>query len=74
MCTQAYFGNLWRLPPQYADFNEANPFPRDCPQTNKEFGMDAEEDPNLYEEASQTLSPIEREAASAVSLPAVHSF
>ena len=74
MCTQASFGNLWRLPPQYADFNEANPFPRDCPQTDTEFGMDAEEDPNLYEEASQTLSPIEREAASAVSLPPVHSF
>jgi hypothetical protein len=36
--------------------------------------MDAEEDPNLYEEASQSLSPIEREAASAVSLPPVHSF
>jgi len=74
MCTQASFGNLWRLPPQYTDFNEANPFPRDCPQTDTEFGMDAEEDPNLYEEAAQTLSPIEREAASAVSLPPVRSI
>ena len=74
MCTQASFGNLWRLPPQYTDFNEANPFPRDCPQTDTEFGMDAEEDPNLYEEAAQTLSPIEREAASAVSLPPVRAI
>ena len=74
MCTQASFGNLWRLPPQYIDFNEANPYPRECPKTDTEFGMDAEEDPNLYEEASQTLSPIEREAASAVSWPSVRAL
>ena len=71
MCTQASFGNLWRLPPQYTDFNEANPYPRECPQTDTEFGMDAEDDPNLYEEAALTLSPIERAAASAASVPAL---
>lgn len=31
LCTQAFFANLWRLPPQYVDFDEAHPFPRDCP-------------------------------------------
>lgn len=31
MCTQAFFWNLWRLPPQYAEYDEANPFPTDCP-------------------------------------------
>ena len=69
MCTQASFANLWRLPPQYANYNEANPFPKDCPQTDMEFGMDMEDDPNLYEEAVRTLSPIEQEAALALNLP-----
>ena len=71
MCTQASFGNLWRLPPQYTDFNEANPYARDCPQADTEFGMDAEDDPNLYEEALRTLSPIERAAASVANAPAL---
>lgn len=74
MCTQASFGNLWRLPPQYTDFNEANPFRRDCPKTDTEFGMDDEDDPSLYEEEHKPLSPIERAAASAASVPALHSF
>ena len=74
MCTQASFGNLWRLPTQYTNFNEANPFPRECPPTDTEFGMDAGDDPSLYEEAPETLSPIERAAASAAKLPALDSF
>jgi len=74
MCTQASFGNLWRLPPQYTDFSDANPFPRDCPQIDTEFGMDAEDDPNLYEDAPRTLSPIERAAASAANVPAARLF
>lgn len=71
MCTQASFGNLWRVPPQYTDFNEANPYPRECPQTDTEFGLDAEDDPNLYEEADRALSPIEQAATSAASVPAL---
>merc|ERR1712048_151730 len=29
--TYAFYWNFWRLPPQYSSFDEANPFPKDCP-------------------------------------------
>ena len=61
LCTQASFGNTWRLPPQYADFNEANPYPRDCPRVDGD--MDADSDPSLYDEAEPAASPIETAAA-----------
>jgi len=51
-CTQAFFWNLWRLPPQYVTFDEADPFPRDCPHTDLEVdGIDAADDPALYDAA-----------------------
>jgi len=57
MCTQAFFFNLFKLPPQYASFDEANPFPKDCPKTDLS-GMDALEDPALYDEVVLPASPI----------------
>merc|ERR1712039_72487 len=48
MCTQAFFWMLWKLPPQYVNFDEANPFPRECPKSD--FGdLDGIEDPALYD-------------------------
>ena len=61
LCTQASFSNVWRLPPQYADFNEANPYPRDCPQVDAD--MDADSDPGLFDEPEAGSSPIESAAA-----------
>ena len=61
LCTQASFNNVWRLPPQHADFNEANPYPRDCPRVDGD--MDADSDPNLYDDAGPESSPIESAAA-----------
>jgi len=46
MCTQAYFLNLWRLPPQYSGIDEAQPYPRTCPRAAE---MDAAEIPSLYD-------------------------
>lgn len=63
MCTQAFFLNLWRLPPQYASFDDANPFPKECPKTDFS-GMDAAEDPALYDVSAPT-SPILEEASAA---------
>jgi len=55
MCTQAVFWNLWRLPPQYADFDEANPFPVDCPANDL---SDPAMDVHLYDEPELIASPI----------------
>lgn len=57
LCTQAFFVNLWRLPPQYTDFDEANPFPKDCPPADP---SDAAEDPSLYDVPNES-SPILKE-------------
>ena len=47
----------FRLPPQYVSFDEANPYPKECPKTDlSEFGMDAAEDPALYEARCVRLS------------------
>merc|ERR1712032_532568 len=57
MCTQSFYWNLWRLPPRLANFDEGNPFPRDCPATDL-LGMDSAEDPTLYDELATSESPI----------------
>lgn len=59
VCSQAFFFNLWRLPPQYNSYDEANPFPQDCPGDDEddEFAMAAN-----YKEGG-TTSPVESEAA-----------
>merc|ERR1719181_666861 len=62
MCTQAFYMNLFRLPPQYASFDEANPFPKDFPKTDL-TGMDALEDPALYDITPAAASPILEAAA-----------
>lgn len=50
----------FRLPPQYVSYDEANPYPKDCPNTDlSEFGMDAAEDPALYEVCCVSLSAME---------------
>merc|ERR1719361_2157702 len=65
LCTQAFYWNLWRLPPQYVDFDEANPFPNDCPQ---EAPREAAVDVHLYDEPTLAVSPILK-AAAAANLP-----
>jgi len=60
MCTQASYLNLWRLPPQYVDFDEANPFPTECPLDSPDVAAD---DVHLYDEPQLTESPILKEAA-----------
>lgn len=48
-----------RLPPQYASFDEANPFPVECPESDRgPAGMDAAEDPALYDDSVPAESPI----------------
>lgn len=50
VCTQAFYWNLWRLPPQYVTFDEAEPFPEDCPPPDTdEDGIDSSDDPALYD-------------------------
>jgi len=56
LCTQAFYMNLWRLPPQYVNYDEANPFPTDCPQNDFEaLGSDMAEDLALFDTEAQTL-------------------
>lgn len=55
MCTQASFVNMWRLPPQYASYDEARPFAVDCP---KPVGVD-DASLTLYDVRSLPASPIE---------------
>ena len=60
MCTQASFANTWRMPPQYASFDEANPFPSKCPepvQTNSD-----NDNLLIYNVGGPAESPIERAA------------
>mmetsp|Transcript_57224 Transcript_57224/g.177592 ORF Transcript_57224/g.177592 Transcript_57224/m.177592 type:complete len:420 (+) Transcript_57224:78-1337(+) len=73
-CTQAVYWNMFALPPQYVSFDEANPFPRDCPKPDfSPAGMDAFDDPALYDPQVQTdaSSPILSEAARVAQLPHV---
>ena len=55
MCTQASFVNMWRLPPQYASYDEAQPFAADCP---KPVGTD-DASLTLYDVRALPASPIE---------------
>jgi len=57
MCTNAFYSNMFRLPPQYSSFDEANPFPKECPKADVS-GLDAAEDPALYDETPAPVSPI----------------
>lgn len=67
MCTQAFYFNMWRLPPQYVSFDEANPFPRDCPPSDE-----PSDDLTLYDDTPLPASPIEKEsAATSANLPPV---
>ena len=68
LCTQAFFWNLWRLPPQYRTYDEANPFPQDCPQEDDVVIND----PTMYDVlASAGRSPIQEEAEQAVGDPSI---
>ena len=60
MCTQASFANTWRMPAQYASFDEAHPFPSKCPEpVNNEID---DENLVLYDVGELPQSPIERAA------------
>merc|ERR1712083_942596 len=63
MCTMAFFWNVFTAPPQYGKFEQANPFPAECPQTDLAFGLDASEDPSLYDDSPAPPSPILAEIA-----------
>jgi len=72
MCTQAFFWNLFQLPPQYATFDEANPFPANCPKKEMgDSGMDSVDDPALLDDVKLPQSPIMVEAQRASHLPPV---
>jgi len=70
LCTQAFYWNLWRLPPQYTDFDAAHPFPRDCPRRTEGIDeTDASENAALYDIQSTTQSPILAELNADSSIP-----
>jgi len=59
MCTQAFYWNMWRLPPQYADFDDSHPFAQECPTYDLGSGQEpAAHDSSLYDVSSQPASPI----------------
>jgi len=58
VCTQAFFWNLWRLPPQYVSLDEANPFPVDCPTKGNATDAESLEDLHLYDAPELGSSPI----------------
>ncbi|CAK0810185.1 unnamed protein product, partial [Prorocentrum cordatum] len=59
VCAQAFYWNTHRLPPQYSSFDEANPFPSDCPVPDHgPGGMDSAEDPASYDDAPTPGVPI----------------
>jgi hypothetical protein len=63
MCSQAFYWNLWRAPPQYLSFIEANPLPLECPPMDMS-GMDAELQPELYDAVGGSgLAPSQQQAA-----------
>jgi len=62
MCTMGFFWNLWKVPPQYRSYDEANPFPADCPD-EEENGIDASGQISLYDDVNVQISPIIRSAA-----------
>lgn len=58
MCTQAFFWNLWRLPPQYETFDEAHPFQQACPESDP-IANATDETLAMEEPNSMSASPIE---------------
>merc|ERR1719436_1263633 len=50
MCTQAFFWAHWKIPPQYADADEANPFPKDCPEYDAD--LDGADRADLYDSSA----------------------
>ena len=65
LCSQATFANAKRLPPQLASFDEAHPFPAECPPTVQV----RDETLELYDPQSFPESPIEAAAAAAFAPP-----
>lgn len=63
MCTQAFYWDLFKLPPQYASLDEAEPFPAECPPTDT---TDASEDASLFDREDIPVSPILAEAEAAM--------
>merc|ERR1712232_116764 len=57
MCTMGFYWNLWKIPPQYRDYEEANPFPSDCPE-EEESGIGASDKISLYDDEFAGESPI----------------
>jgi len=55
LCSQAFFFNLWRLPPQYVGIDEAQPYPKECPRAAEQ---DVAQDLALYDVAARPDSPI----------------
>ena len=58
-CSQADFQNPKRVPPQFATFDEANPFAATCPPSVAVLSPDQL---NLYDAQSPGESPVERQA------------
>lgn len=70
MCTQAVYWNVWRLPPQLSNYDEAHPFPVECPVVDvSDGGLDSADDPSLYEKANPAVSPILQESGSHAKSP-----
>jgi len=57
-CTQAFFWNLWKLPPQYQTYDEAHPFPEGCSGGDSKGPDSASDDPSLYDEWSTEANPL----------------
>lgn len=66
LCTQAFFFNLWRLPPQYIGQDEAQPYPKACPRAAE---METMEDVAIYDVANQLDSPIMQEVVALKGAP-----
>lgn len=54
MCSMGYFWNLWKIPPQYADYEESDPYDVNCPDTEI-GGFDSIQN-HFLPDASQTSS------------------
>ena len=67
LCSQAAFANVKRAPPQYASFDEANPFSPTCPPALS--GGARDEALALYDAGGFPESPIEKEAAAFAPTP-----
>merc|ERR1711904_234211 len=68
MCSQALFSNTRKAPPQYISFDEANPFPKNCPPLDYE-GLDASESFELYDVPPVAVSPISQAANAVLRVP-----